>query len=233
MAFVQINKTPSTKDLRWFGVAFFALIVVGGGVVRVQFHAPLVSSMIWVLGGAVCGVYALVPRVRRQVYLAWVYLTSPIGWTVSIILLGVVFFVVVAPIGVVMCLVKGAPTTKKARARGDELLDAWRMAKESAPVLQAILMTGRARAPKAPIYRQATRRRAWLLSTVSFSFGATVGLLASEGVLWLLPDTDPISYWPLGEERGLALPAKPGVHLVAWLEADAGTPGSNEQRGVR
>ena len=104
---------PSAKELRWFGSILFAFLVTVGGIARFQFDAPTVSLAIWAFGVALCGSYALARPLRRPVYLVWVYMTLPIGWVLSLMLLGVVYFAVVTPIAVVLRLVRGEPLARK------------------------------------------------------------------------------------------------------------------------
>lgn len=113
MSFIDINKHPSDKDLRWFGVGFLVFVVALGAIVRFQFDAARVSMAIWGFGATLSLVYVLVRPLRRHAYLFWMYLTWPIGWLLSSALLAFVFFVVVTPIAVLLRMAKGAPLERK------------------------------------------------------------------------------------------------------------------------
>ena len=98
---IEINKNPSPRELRWFGVLFLAFSGVLGAVVIWRFGAMRVSTWIWGVGAGVTLVYYVVPPLRRSVYLAWMYLTYPIGWVVTNLILAAVYFLLLTPIGLV------------------------------------------------------------------------------------------------------------------------------------
>ncbi len=108
MGVIQINKTPSARELRWFGVLMTLFFVVIGALVR--FKAGAGQGMAVGGGGALLTVvYALVPTVRRPVYLGWMYAAFPIGWTVSHLVLAAVYYLALTPIGVVARLLGHDP----------------------------------------------------------------------------------------------------------------------------
>ena len=113
MSFIHINKHPSDKDLRWFGVGFLVFVVALGAIVRFQLDAAGVSMAIWAFGATLSVAYVLVRPLRRPAYLFWMYLTWPIGWLLSFTLVAFVFFVVVTPIAVLLRMAKGAPLERK------------------------------------------------------------------------------------------------------------------------
>lgn len=51
----------------------------------------------------------LIPGAAKRVYRVWMFAALPIGWTVSHIVLGIVFYLVFTPIGLVMRLVGKDP----------------------------------------------------------------------------------------------------------------------------
>ena len=63
----------------------------------------------WGIGGTLVAVYALAPPARRLIYLGWMYAAFPIGWTVAHIFLAAIYYLVFAPIGLLLRLVKGDP----------------------------------------------------------------------------------------------------------------------------
>lgn len=61
-----------------------------------------VASVLWGVGG-LFGVAAMVgPAVCRKMYIGWMWAAEPIGWTISHAILGIVFYLVITPIGLVM-----------------------------------------------------------------------------------------------------------------------------------
>lgn len=99
MGLIQINKTPSARELRWFGVLLALFFGVIGILVRFNSgEGPAIA--VWGGGATLAAVYAVVPAVRRPLYLGWMYAAFPIGWTVSHLVLAAVYYLALTPIGV-------------------------------------------------------------------------------------------------------------------------------------
>jgi len=101
MAIIEINRNPSAKDLRWFGVllAVFAGLV---GTLSWWRDATTAATVIWSVGLAMAALYYAWPAARRPIFLGWMYLAYPIGWVMSHVILAVIFFLVITPIGLLM-----------------------------------------------------------------------------------------------------------------------------------
>jgi len=104
MAVIDINRNPSRRDLTWFGlllVVFFGLV---GALVLWRAQSPIAARIIWSLGTILGIVYFAVRPLRRPLYIGWISVFYPIGWTVSHLILGIIFFLVLMPIGLLMRL---------------------------------------------------------------------------------------------------------------------------------
>lgn len=109
MALLEINRHPAAKELRWFGVLLAAFVAVAGALAHWQFEAPAAARIIWAAGAALAAIYAVVRPLRRWIYLGWIYAAFPIGWTVSHLLLGAAYYLVLTPIGLLVRWTKGDP----------------------------------------------------------------------------------------------------------------------------
>lgn len=107
MSHFRVNHNPTASDMRWFGLLLPIFIASVGAIARWQFDAPHAALGIWSCGGALAAVYWTAPPVRRPILVGWMYAALPIGWTVSHLMMGLVYFVVVTPIGLVSRLVRG------------------------------------------------------------------------------------------------------------------------------
>jgi hypothetical protein len=92
-------KEPSTKVLRQFAglliVVFSALAVWRWWNDTAGFWTAAVTT-----AAVLAGVVGLgVPAAVRPIYTGWMIVAFPIGWTVSRVVLAVVFFLVISPIG--------------------------------------------------------------------------------------------------------------------------------------
>ena len=104
MAVVEINWNPGTKQLRIFSVlqiAFFAIVAVwlhhGTGYARTANFVLVISVLVGVVG-------FVWPPLMRVVYVVWMVLVFPIGWTVSHIVLAALFYLAFTPIAIIMKL---------------------------------------------------------------------------------------------------------------------------------
>ena len=105
MQWSDISFTPSSRVLRQF--AALVLIVFGGlavwyGVVRGQVGLATAFALV----AAVIGPLGLIaPRAIRPIFVAWIVVAFPIGWTVSRVLLAVVFYGLFTPLGLAFRLI--------------------------------------------------------------------------------------------------------------------------------
>jgi len=104
VALVDINWRPSNKDLRIFAILLMCFGVIVAAMMA--FKSGHTSAAAWVLtvtgGLGLLGVGS--PRAIYPLYLVWMTLAFPIGWTVSHVMMAIVFYLVLTPIGFIMRL---------------------------------------------------------------------------------------------------------------------------------
>jgi hypothetical protein len=113
MAMVEINWNPSRKELRQFG--FLCLVFFGGlGAARYH-HAGMTVGVELLAGAATIGgvLGALAPQALKWIYVGWMVAVFPIGWTVSHLLLGVIYYAVLTPIGLLIRAMGHDPMNRK------------------------------------------------------------------------------------------------------------------------
>ena len=113
MAVIPINKNPSRRDLTIFGWLFLAFAGVVGLMFLWRAHAPGVARAVWIAGAVITAVFFAVPPLRKPIYLAWIYVTYPIGFVLSHVILAIVYYLVFTPIGLVMRLFGHDPMTRR------------------------------------------------------------------------------------------------------------------------
>ena len=113
MAMIDINWNPGRRELRQF--AGLWLVFFGGIAVWMYFRdgAGPWPTALAVLAAAVGFPGLLVPALLRPVWVVWMAAAFPIGWTVSHLLLGAIFYLVVTPIGLLIRLFGHDPMTRK------------------------------------------------------------------------------------------------------------------------
>jgi Saxitoxin biosynthesis operon protein SxtJ len=102
VAITGLNRNPSPTDLRTFGRLLIPFVALFGAVVGWRAGSSGPAAAVWVVGGAVALVYLAAPAARRPVFLGWTYATYPIGWAISQVVLGIVYFGVLTPIGLIL-----------------------------------------------------------------------------------------------------------------------------------
>ena len=101
MQWSEVTKAPSRKMLRQFGG--LSLVVFGGLALWRLWHGQD-GWLTYVLGILAIGIGVtglIAPAIVRPIYTAWMIVAFPIGWTVSKVALGLMFFLVFLPVALV------------------------------------------------------------------------------------------------------------------------------------
>jgi len=104
MALIERNREPTSSELRMFGLLlgpFFGLI---GVLVLWRAEAWVIATVCWVIAVISAAVFHCVPSIKRPMYTAWMAAMYPIGWVISHVLLALVYFGWVTPVGLLMRL---------------------------------------------------------------------------------------------------------------------------------
>ena len=116
MQWSDIQFRPPEKSLRqfaWLWLACFGGLAAWEGIVRA--HTNL-AVMLAVLALSVGPVGIIRPRTLRPIYVGWMVLAFPIGWTVSQVILALMFYGLFTPIGLIFRVI-GRDPLHRARAR--------------------------------------------------------------------------------------------------------------------
>jgi hypothetical protein len=106
LIFPEVSRNPPARQLRQFSAMLAALILILG----VARHWP--SG--WIGVGVALGLAGLVlPSIARPIFVGWMLAVSPIRWIVSKVLLGLVFYGLVTPIGLVLRLMGHDPLRRR------------------------------------------------------------------------------------------------------------------------
>ena len=113
MALLEINRNPSRRDLAWFGAVLLLFFAVIGAIVGRALTSDVARNVLWGAGAVLALVYYAVPGLRRPMFVGWMYAAYPMGFIVSHLLLGLVYFGVVTPIGLLMRAVGHDPMARR------------------------------------------------------------------------------------------------------------------------
>jgi len=99
MSLLSIDRHPPARQLRAFGMLLAIFVPLLGALVWWRAGRLEAGTTIWIAGGVLTAIYWLAPALRRPIYVGWMYAAFPIGWTVSHLLMAVIFYGVITPIG--------------------------------------------------------------------------------------------------------------------------------------
>jgi hypothetical protein len=105
MRWSDIPFSPQPRMLRQFAVlwlAFFGGFAAWQGFMRGRIGVAVALATLAVVIG---GLGLIRPQLIRPIFVGWMVLAFPIGWTVSLVLLGLVYYGLFLPIGLVFRLV--------------------------------------------------------------------------------------------------------------------------------
>jgi phosphatidylserine synthase len=102
---IDFNPNPSARELRQFaGIWLPAACGILGGLLLWRFDALTAAVILWTFAIAVAVVGLMSPRRIRLVYVGWMRAVSPIGWLFSHLIVAIVFYVVMTPVGLLLRL---------------------------------------------------------------------------------------------------------------------------------
>ena len=104
MELIDKNYTATPHQLRIFGVLLAAFFGLLGGLVLYHTSSWLIAALIWSAAIALCVFYYAVTAARYIIFQAWMAAVYPIGWLISHMLLAIIYYLVITPIGLVLQL---------------------------------------------------------------------------------------------------------------------------------
>jgi hypothetical protein len=101
---VRIERNPTRRQLQVFALSWLVVFGILGGCVWWKNGSLGVAGVLWAVGTVVPVVGLAWPGFLRVAFLAACYATFPIGLVVSYLILAVVYYMVLTPIGFVLRL---------------------------------------------------------------------------------------------------------------------------------
>jgi hypothetical protein len=100
---IAIQWNPGRKQLRQFAGIWFPAFcaLVGWSIARKTGHWHEVEIG-WAIAGIISIAGLVFPPLIRPIFVGLILLTYPIGWVVSHVLLGLIFYGIVTPIGIIL-----------------------------------------------------------------------------------------------------------------------------------
>ena len=113
MALLTLNLKPSKRDLTWFGLVMALFFGLFGTMFFFKFDAVTTAYVFWALALLFPAVYYGVRPLRVPLFRGWMTLVFPIGWVVSHVILIIVYYLVVTPIGLLLRLFGHEPMKRR------------------------------------------------------------------------------------------------------------------------
>jgi uncharacterized membrane protein len=110
MALLQINTNPTRRELRQFAGIWFPLaFVVIAWMIHRHTHTTTLPFALILIALVIGIIGVIAPAVMKPIFVGWMYASYPIGFVVSHVVVGVIFFLVITPVGLVMRLLGRDP----------------------------------------------------------------------------------------------------------------------------
>jgi multisubunit Na+/H+ antiporter MnhG subunit len=113
MSIVRINRHPTRKQLNQFGLIWLGFMTFFGAVAWFKLDMPKTATGLWVAAVVVPVIGWLLPSFMRLVFLGMSYAAWPIGFVVSHVVLALVYYLVMTPIGLAMRVVGYDPMNRR------------------------------------------------------------------------------------------------------------------------
>jgi hypothetical protein len=99
---IEINWNPTARLLRQFSWMLAGVLALAAAWLAWHGDVSAAEACLGVLAVVVALVGWLAPLAMRPIYVGWMCAAWPIGWLVSHLLLAVVFFLVITPLGLIL-----------------------------------------------------------------------------------------------------------------------------------
>jgi len=110
---VSLVFNSEKRLLQLTGVLLPGLFALGGGSVRLGFEPWTVASAFWAVGVLAAAMIWISPEAGRRLYVGWMLAAQPIGWTLSHLVLGAIYYLVLTPIGLAMRMMGRDPMHRR------------------------------------------------------------------------------------------------------------------------
>jgi Saxitoxin biosynthesis operon protein SxtJ len=101
---IDLNLNPTKKDLRVFGLCALAFLALAGWMVFRRFGSVPAAATVGGIGVVCAGLALTVPQALRPLWVVLMVVNYPIGWVVTHVVMALIFYLVVTPVGVIMRL---------------------------------------------------------------------------------------------------------------------------------
>ena len=109
----HINHNPDKKELRKFGLIFAVFFLLFFGLLIPWIWDKSTPNWVWYVSGTFAAVALVLPVALGPVYKIWMKIGHVLGWINTRLILGLVFFVMFAPIALFFKIIRRDPMERK------------------------------------------------------------------------------------------------------------------------
>ena len=109
MDLIEKNLPATSSQLRLFGVLLAIFFGLVGGLVLYHSSSWTLASTIWCVALVICAFYYSSKSAQHFIFRAWMAAVYPIGWFISHMLLAIIYYLLITPIGLVVRLFRSDP----------------------------------------------------------------------------------------------------------------------------
>ena len=113
MSVIEIPWNPTQRQLRQFAQLLTIFSVAFAGWLFYRDAAPPWLIIVVSVGILLGGLGIVWPRLLRWIYVGWMVTVFPIGWLISHALLGLIFYALITPVGLLMRCCKYDPMQRR------------------------------------------------------------------------------------------------------------------------
>ena len=108
---------PDRQELRSFGLIFATGLVLIFGLLLPWLAEKPWPSWPWIVAAGFAGCALVLPQALKPVYFLWMKIGHVLGWINTRIILGVVFFIIFAPVALLLRLLGKDPMHRRLDAQ--------------------------------------------------------------------------------------------------------------------
>ena len=124
-----VNTNPDKQELRKFGLVFAGMFILIFGLLLPWIWDKSSPMWPWIVAAVFVATALLVPMVLGPVYRLWMKIGHVLGWINTRIILGIMFFLMFAPVALLLRLLR----KDMLRQRLDTAATTYRIASEELP----------------------------------------------------------------------------------------------------
>ena len=114
MSLIEINWTPSRRELKQFACIWIPLFATAAGLLLVYRRAAWgPAAVLWAIALSSLAVGLVRPQAFRPVFVAWMVAAYPIGWTVSTLVLLATYYLLFLPVGLLLRVFRYDPLDRR------------------------------------------------------------------------------------------------------------------------